>query len=132
MMFHVEPRNTRCACGELLKQIEDNNRGRNPKQEIYTGTDTNFSPALTRSKAAADAGMSKRQKDTALRVASVPDTRCACGAEIGPDRRLRRCRACQAAYMRVYRSRARERRQEQREAQFGDVVQRNLSSLRTA
>ena len=52
------------GCGELLKQIE-------PKP----GARTDIEPsngAGTRSQAARDAGLSKRQKDTALRVANVP------------------------------------------------------------
>lgn len=56
-------------CGELLKQIPDNNRGRPPK-DIPDGTVTN----ITRTEAAADAGLSERQKVTALRVASVPES----------------------------------------------------------
>lgn len=51
-------------CGELLKQIP-----------AAPGKRTDLQPsnaAVTRSEAASDAGLSKRQKDTALRVASVP------------------------------------------------------------
>ena len=54
-------------CGELLKAIEAGVGGRPSK--THTGTGTSF----TRSDAARDAGLSKRQKDTALRVANVPD-----------------------------------------------------------
>ncbi len=50
-------------CGELLKQIEDNNRGRPAK--IHDAADMN----LTRTEAATQAGLSERQKVTALRVA---------------------------------------------------------------
>ena len=53
--------------GELLKQIPDNNRGR-PASEIPDGTVTN----LSRTEAAADAGLSEREKVTALRIASIP------------------------------------------------------------
>lgn len=53
-------------CGELLRQIEP---ARGANQNIHTADDTK----VTRSSAAAEAGMSKRQKDTALRVATVPD-----------------------------------------------------------
>jgi hypothetical protein len=52
-------------CGELLKSIPPDKGGR--PSETHTGTDT----GLSRSQAAADAGMSKRQKDTALQVANV-------------------------------------------------------------
>lgn len=54
-------------CGELLKEIE-------PAQ----GARTDIQPSngngtkLTRNQAAKDAGLSKRQKDTALQVASIP------------------------------------------------------------
>jgi hypothetical protein len=87
MAVRIQARAIR-RCGELLKQIEDDNRGRKPKVEICTGTDTNFDSngkppkqsvingaaavPVSRTQAARDAGMSKRQKDTALRVASVP------------------------------------------------------------
>jgi hypothetical protein len=54
--------------GELLKQIPDTNRGR-PPTEIRDGGVRN----LTRAEAAADAGLSERQKVTALRVASVDE-----------------------------------------------------------
>jgi hypothetical protein len=54
----------RSACGrELLKQFKDKDRPKGGGH--YSGTDTVTS-------AARDAGMSKRQKDTAVRVASVP------------------------------------------------------------
>jgi hypothetical protein len=52
-------------CGELLKQIPDENRGR----RNHEGTHRN----LTRSQAAANGGLSEHQKVTALRVASVPE-----------------------------------------------------------
>jgi hypothetical protein len=53
-------------CGELLKLIEPS-KGGQPTHSTHTGTDT------SRSQAAADAGLSKRQKDTAIRVANVDD-----------------------------------------------------------
>ena len=52
--------------GRILKEIPAAN-GAN--QNISTGTHTN----VTRTSAADDAGLSKHQKDTALRVAAVPD-----------------------------------------------------------
>lgn len=52
-------------CGELLKQFD----GRGGDRSKSDATDT-F--ALTQSKAAADAGLSKRQQVTAVRVANVP------------------------------------------------------------
>lgn len=55
-------------CGDLLKRIEANQGGRPPK-ETRTAAGTSF----TRTQAASDAGLSKRQKDTALRVANIPD-----------------------------------------------------------
>lgn len=45
-------------CGELLRQVEDNNRGRPSK--IHDATDMN----LTRTAAATQAGLSERQKVT--------------------------------------------------------------------
>lgn len=54
-------------CGELLKQIEP---AHGANQNIRDGADTKV---LTRTQAAADAGLSERQKVTALRVASVPE-----------------------------------------------------------
>ncbi|HEY1242211.1 MAG TPA: hypothetical protein VGF16_16720 [Bryobacteraceae bacterium] len=53
-------------CGELLKAIAPGKPG--PK-EICTGSGID----LSRTQAAADAGLSKRQKDTALRVAAIPE-----------------------------------------------------------
>jgi hypothetical protein len=55
-------------CGELLKEIEASHGGR-PSKQTSTGTDT----SLTRKQAAEEAGLSKRQKDTALRVANIPE-----------------------------------------------------------
>jgi hypothetical protein len=52
--------------GELLKQIPDTNRGRPP-----LGIPDAAVRNLTRTEAAAEAGLSERQKVTALRVASV-------------------------------------------------------------
>jgi hypothetical protein len=54
-------------CGELLKEIQPA-KGTRTDIEPRNGGDTR----LTRAQAAEDAGLSKRQKDTALRVASVP------------------------------------------------------------
>lgn len=54
-------------CGELLKEIEKGQGKRTDKPN--TGTDTK----LTRTEAATQAGLSKRQKDTALQVANVPE-----------------------------------------------------------
>lgn len=53
-------------CGELLKQIESGQGARTDK--LHDCGDTK----LTRTQAAAAAGLSERQKVTALRVASVP------------------------------------------------------------
>lgn len=50
-------------CGELLKQVEPSKGG----QPTHDGG------GISRTKAAADAGLSERQKVTALRVASIPD-----------------------------------------------------------
>ena len=52
-------------CGELLVEIKDINRGR-PK--ILDGG----VPNLTRTRAAQEAGLSERQRKTALRVAEIP------------------------------------------------------------
>jgi hypothetical protein len=49
--------------GELLKQFKDQDRPKGGRN--YNGADTVTS-------AARDAGMSKRQKDTAIRVANIP------------------------------------------------------------
>jgi len=53
-------------CGELLKAIPAAHGG-DRRSDQYTADDT----LMTREQAATDAGMSKRQKDTALQVASV-------------------------------------------------------------
>lgn len=53
-------------CGKLLKQIESSQGARTDK--LPDGDDTK----LTRTQAAAAAGLSERQKVTALRVANVP------------------------------------------------------------
>jgi hypothetical protein len=55
-------------CGELLKQIPQAN-GARTDLELQDGSD----PKLTRESAATDAGLSERQRKTALRVASVPE-----------------------------------------------------------
>lgn len=55
-------------CGELLLQIQDNNRGR-PSAEIRDAG----VPNLTRKEAADEAGLSERQRKTAIRVARVPE-----------------------------------------------------------
>ena len=52
-------------CGELLKAIEAGRAGRPPEKSTPAPTQ------ISRSKAARDAGMSQRQKETALRVANV-------------------------------------------------------------
>lgn len=54
--------------GELLKQIEPNKGGR--PSETGAAADTSFS----RKRTAEQAGMSKRQQVTAIRVANVPAT----------------------------------------------------------
>ena len=53
--------------GELLKQIEP---AHGANQNINDGGDTNV---LTRKQAAQDAGMSERQRNTAQRIASIPE-----------------------------------------------------------
>lgn len=65
-------------CGELLAELPVDKRG--PKGEFPAGDDTKLSEEfptdrdtnLTRNQAASDAGLSERQKHTALRVAAVP------------------------------------------------------------
>ena len=54
-------------CGELLKQIEPSKGGR--PAETRDGAD----PSFTRKLAAEQAGLSERQRKTALRVANVPE-----------------------------------------------------------
>lgn len=54
-------------CGELLKQVEPNGGGRPPKTR--DGAD----PSFSRTQAATEAGLSERQRKTALRVANVPE-----------------------------------------------------------
>ena len=56
-------------CGELLRQIEPSKGGYAPLFDANTAAGT----SITRSQAAEDAGLSKRQKNTALRVANVPE-----------------------------------------------------------
>ena len=55
-------------CGELLKQIESGQGSKNQYTVLHDAADTK----QTRSEVAATAGLSERQKVTALRVASVP------------------------------------------------------------
>lgn len=55
-------------CGELLKQLDPAKGGR-PSKDTHTANGT----SLSRTDAATEAGLSKRQKDTALRVASVEE-----------------------------------------------------------
>ena len=55
-------------CGELLKQVEADKGGYH-KNYAHDGADT----SITRSSAAREAGLSERQKVTALRVANVPE-----------------------------------------------------------
>lgn len=58
-------------CGELLKAIQPA-KGGDRKSDQYIGDHT----LITREQAATDAGLSKHQKDTALRVASIdPEVR---------------------------------------------------------
>lgn len=62
-------------CGELLKQIPSASEG-NLVQHRRDGTDpsgesTSYAP-VTRTQAATDAGLSERQRKTALRIASIP------------------------------------------------------------
>jgi len=66
-MWSVTPHAIR-RCKELLKKIEDNNRGR-PAKNIPDGTVRN----ITRTSAAQDAGLSERQRKTALQVATIPE-----------------------------------------------------------
>jgi hypothetical protein len=54
-------------CGELLQQFEPGKTG--PKPELQDGA----VPQLTRTDAAKDAGLSERQRKTALRVAAIPE-----------------------------------------------------------
>jgi hypothetical protein len=54
-------------CGQLLKEIESAQGARTDLQPSIGG-----GTKLTRKQAADEAGLSKRQKDTALRVAAVP------------------------------------------------------------
>ena len=56
-------------CGELLKQVESGQGKTNQYTVLHDGADTK----QTRTEAAREAGMSERQKVTALRVANVPE-----------------------------------------------------------
>ena len=53
---------------ELLQALVPKDTPGRPKEKNYTGTDIN----TTRTQAAKDAGLSKWQKDTVLRVAKIP------------------------------------------------------------
>lgn len=55
-------------CGELLKQIESGQGSKNQYTVLHDAADKK----QTRSEVAKDAGLSERQKVTALRVANVP------------------------------------------------------------
>lgn len=57
-------------CGELLKQIPSGQGSANQYTVLHDATDTK----QTRTEAAKEAGLSERQKVTALRVASVPES----------------------------------------------------------
>jgi hypothetical protein len=66
MAIRIQARAIR-RCGDLLAQVPPAPGGR-PSKETHTVDDM----SLSRERVASDAGMSKRQKDTALRVAAVP------------------------------------------------------------
>lgn len=66
MADRIQARAIRRA-GELLKQVQPSKGGRPP--ETQDGTD----PSITRTSAADDAGLSERQRKTALRVANIPE-----------------------------------------------------------
>lgn len=55
-------------CGELLKQVPSGQGSKNQYGELRDGT-------ATRQKAAKEAGLSERQRVTAMRVANVPEAR---------------------------------------------------------
>lgn len=65
LALRIQARATR-RCGELLKQIP---RGDEATRFGRDGGD----PPVTRARAAAEAGLSERQRKTALRVANVPE-----------------------------------------------------------
>jgi hypothetical protein len=67
MAKRIRARATRRA-GELLKEIEPQ-RGGDRVSDQYTASDT----LVTRQNAAEEAGLSKRQADTAKRLASIPE-----------------------------------------------------------
>lgn len=67
MAVRIQARAIR-RCGELLKQIEPQSDA-NLKQNRKDGT----VPSVTRTDAATEAGLSERQRKTALRVATVPE-----------------------------------------------------------
>jgi hypothetical protein len=54
--------------GEILKEIEPSKGGPPPNEETRVGADT----SLTRTQAATEIGLSHRQRNTALRIASIP------------------------------------------------------------
>jgi hypothetical protein len=54
-------------CGELIKELAPKDTAGPPRKNNYDGTDT-----ITRSGAAKAAGLSERQKNTALRVSNIP------------------------------------------------------------
>lgn len=54
-------------CGELLKQVPQGHGARDGKRQ------DGAAPPLTRTQVAEDAGLSERQRKTALRVASIPE-----------------------------------------------------------
>lgn len=64
LAMRIQARATQ-RCGELLKQIPSGQGSRNQHKQPPVGT-------VTRQQAADDAGMSERQRVTALRVAAVP------------------------------------------------------------
>src|SRR5215472_9425178 len=65
MCVRIQARAIR-RCGEFLQEIEPGKGGRPSETHTANGT------SLTRTNVATAAGLSKRQKDTALRVANVP------------------------------------------------------------
>lgn len=66
MAMRIQARAIR-RCGDLLREIEKSSGGRPPKTQDGTV------PSLTRTQAAKDAGLSKDQAVTAIRVSNVPE-----------------------------------------------------------